>query len=77
MTSLWGYDILVSSREGKRGTQNENLQRNRLQSNSQWGERCAISLSCTDRVYNVVGTQSYAQSYALTIIDTLTSCDEA
>lgn len=41
------------------------------------GERCVISLSCTDRVYNVVGTQSYAQSYALTIIDTLTSCDEA
>lgn len=41
------------------------------------GERCAISLSCTDRVYNVVGTQSYAQSYALTVIDTLTSCDEA
>ena len=40
-------------------------------------ERCAISLSCTDRVYNIVGTQSYAQSYALTIIDTLTSCDEA
>lgn len=41
------------------------------------GGRCAISLSCTDRVYNVMGTQSYAQSYALTIIDTLTSCDEA
>ncbi len=41
------------------------------------GEGCAISLSCTDRVYNVEGTQSYAQSYALTLIDTLTSCDEA
>lgn len=41
------------------------------------GEACAISLSCTDRVYNVVGTQSYAQSYALTLIDTLTGCDEA
>lgn len=41
------------------------------------GEECAISLSCTDRVYNIKGTQSYGQSYALTLIDTLTSCDEA
>lgn len=41
------------------------------------GEGCAISLSCTDRVYNVEGTQSHAQSYALTLIDKLTSCDEA
>lgn len=41
------------------------------------GEACAISLSCTDKVYSVVGTQSYAQSYALTLIDKATSCDEA